>query len=158
MNTGAISTRYAKALLRYSQERGVADAVADQVRMMLSGPEHIPAALVPELEKFVSFLVSKGRRDYLRPVFRKFVDLYSREAGIRYAGLTTVTDSPELTEKLQALLEKQTGCKVIIHTAVDPDLIGGFVLELDGYVLDASVRRRIDIIRRQFMVSNNRLV
>lgn len=158
MNTGAISTRYAKAFLRYSQENGSADAVAGQIREMLSDPERIPEELVPDLEKFVSFIVARKRKEYLRPVFRKFIELYSREAGIKYARLVAFKDSPALAEKLHALLEKQTGCKVVIETAVEPELIGGFVLEIDGYMLDASVRHQIDVIRRQFIVSNNRIV
>ncbi len=158
MNTGAISTRYARALLRWSQESGAADAVAGQVRTMLSDPDNVPHPLVPELENFVSFVIAKGRKEYLRPVFRKFVELYNREAGISCIRLTVVRESPVLTEKLQALLEKQTGRRVVMETAVDAELIGGFVIEVDGYTLDASVRHQIDSIRRQFMVSNNRIV
>lgn len=158
MNTGAISTRYAKALLRWSQESGAADAVAGQVRTMLSDPDNIPQKLVPELEKFVAFLIAKGRKEYLRSVFRKFIELYNREVGVKYARLTAVGDSPALTEKIRTLLEKQTGCKVNMETVVDPGLIGGFVVEVDGYTLDASVRHQIDTVRRQFMVSNNRIV
>ena len=72
--------------------------------------------------------------------------------------MSVVCDSPSLNDRIQALLESQTGSKVILDTVVDPSLIGGFVLEVGGYMLDASVRHQIDEIRRQFIVSNNRIV
>ena len=55
-------------------------------------------------------------------------------------------------------LEKQLGCEVLLETSVDPDLVGGFTLEVGDYLLDASVRRQIETIRRQFVISNNRIV
>ena len=41
---------------------------------------------------------------------------------------------------------------------VDPSLIGGFVVQVGDYLLDASVRNQIETIRRQFVVQNNRIV
>lgn len=158
MNTGVVSSRYAKALLLRAQELGCSDKVCTQIKAMLADPEHIPSPLEPALEEFIAFLVKKGRKDCIKSVFLSYVDLYCAEAGVRYASLTTVVESPELEEKLHALLEKQTGCKVFMETSVDPELLGGFVLEVGGYMLDASVRRQIEMVRRQFIISNNRLV
>ena len=84
--------------------------------------------------------------------------MYYRSRGIRVARLTTVAASKELERKLHAMLEKQLGCEVLIETRVDPALIGGFTLEVGDYLLDASVRRQIETIRRQFVIQNNRIV
>lgn len=158
MNTGPISTRYSKALLAYADENGSARQVATQIKAMLDNPAELPSPLDPVLEHFVAFLAEKGRQDYLKPVFRKYLELYCKEAGIKYARMSVVCDSPSLNDRIQALLEGQTGSKVILDTVVDPSLIGGFVLEVGGYMLDASVRHQIDEIRRQFIVSNNRII
>lgn len=158
MNSGAISTRYAKALLLYTQGTGRVTQVCDQIKAMLENPEHVPSPLEADLERFISLLVKRGRKEYLRPVFRAFIDLYCKEYGIKYARLTVVTDTPGLKEKMQALLEKQTGCRVFLETEVDPGLVGGFTVEVGGYMLDASVRHQIELIRREFVLSNNRLV
>lgn len=63
-----------------------------------------------------------------------------------------------LESRLRDLIEKQTGCRLILKTEVNPSLIGGFVFEVEDTVLDASVSRQLDIIRRQFMEKNRRIV
>ena len=45
-----------------------------------------------------------------------------------------------------------------METSIDAELLGGFVLELDNEMLDASVRRQIDDIRRQLVQKNNRII
>ena len=65
---------------------------------------------------------------------------------------------PSLESRLREVIENQTGCKLLLKTEVDPALIGGFVFEVDDLLLDASVSRQIDIIRRQFIEKNRRIV
>ena len=158
MNTGIISTRYATALLRYTQETGGGERVCAQVRRLLDHPEGNPGPLEPELERFVRLLVRNGRMGDVRFIFHSFLTMYYRSQGIQVAHLTTVVPSGELERRLHAMLEKQLGCQVRIETRVDPALLGGFTLEVGDYLLDASVRRQIETIRRQFVIQNNRIV
>ena len=158
MNTGIIASRYAAALLRYTQETGGGERVCAQVRSLLEHPEQRPGPLEPELERFVRLLVKNGRLEDVRLVFRSFLTQYYRSRGIRVARLTTVVPSKELENRIRAMLEKQLGGEILIESSVDPDLIGGFTLEVGDYLLDASVRRQIETIRRQFVISNNRIV
>ena len=158
MNTGIISSRYATALLRYTQETGGGERVCAQVKRLLEHPQEDPGPLEPELERLVALLVKNGRLGDVRFIFRSFIAMYYRSRGIEVARLTTVVPSGELERKLHAILEKQLGCEVLIESFVDPDLIGGFTLEVGDYLLDASVRRQIETIRRQFVISNNRIV
>ena len=65
---------------------------------------------------------------------------------------------PSLESRLRELIEKQTDCKLILKTEVNPSLIGGFVFEVEDTILDASVSRQLDIIRRQFIEKNRRIV
>ena len=158
MNTGIISSRYATALLRYTQETGGGERVCAQVQRLLEHPEQRPGPLEPELERFVRLLVKNGRLEDVRFIFRSFISMYYRSRGIRVARLTTVGPAPELEQKLRTMLEKQLGGEVRIESVTDPALIGGFTLEVDDYLLDASVRRQIERIRRQFVIQNNRIV
>ena len=158
MNTGIISSRYATALLRYTQETGGGERACAQVRRLLEHPEERPAALEPELERLVRLLVKNGRLEDVRFVFRSFIAMYYRSRGIEVARLTTAVPAQELEQKLRAMLERQLGCEVLLESDVDPDLLGGFTLEVGDYLLDASVRRQIETIRRQFVISNNRIV
>ncbi len=158
MNTGIISTRYAKALLMYTEENGSGERVCAQVREMLKSPDSVPARLEPELERFVALLLRNGRMGDVRFILRSFVSMYYRSKGVRIASLVTSVPAPGLEEKLHPLLERDFGCKVIFETSVDPSLIGGFVVTVDDRLLDASVRSQIETIRRQFIIQNNRIV
>ena len=67
-------------------------------------------------------------------------------------------EAPSLESRLREVIESKTGCKLDLKTEVDPTLIGGFIFEVDDLLLDASVSRQIDIIRRQFIEKNRRIV
>ena len=67
-------------------------------------------------------------------------------------------EAPTLESRLRDLIEKKTGCRLILKTEVNPSLIGGFVFEVEDTVLDASVSRQLDIIRSQFIEKNRRIV
>lgn len=158
MNTGVISSRYARALLRLVGETGCGAQVCAQVQALLRDPDNAPTPLEPDLEKFIALLVRNGRMDLVRLIFTTFVRMYNESAGILTAHLTTVVPAPQVEEKLHSLLESRTGCRVVLDSSVDPSLIGGFRLEVGDYLLDASVSRQIETIRRQFEMNNTRLV
>ena len=96
MTSRAITQRYATALLRLTQESGRGEQVCSQVRAMLRDSSSLPQDLEPDLVRFVQFLTSKGRQDYLRRIFRSFVDLYCESVGLRHVVLTTTVPAPAL--------------------------------------------------------------
>ena len=133
-------------------------------------------SLAPDLRKFLELLIRNGRIGDVRLIFTTFVTEYYRARHIKRAKLV-VADSallnpeptpsdrelaeplrPTLDVRLRDLIEKQTGCKLILKTEVKPSLIGGFVFEVEDTVLDASVSRQLDFIRRQFIEKNRRIV
>lgn len=158
MNTGAITKRYATALLRLTQESGRGGQVCSQVRAMLRDSNRIPATLEPDLQKFIGLLAQKGRTDYLRRILRTFVDLYCESVGLRHVTLTSAVPSPALERRVRAELESRFGSNVLIETEVDPALIGGYRVEVDGRMMDASVRRQLQILEREFIEKNKRIV
>ena len=158
MNTGILSSRYANALLRYTEETGGGERVCAQVRLLLDHPDQDPGPLEPELERFIRLVVDNGRLEDVRFMFRSFIEMYYRSRGILVARLTTAVPSAELEQKLRTMLEGKFGGEVLVESRVDPALVGGFTLEVGNYLLDASVRRQIETIRRQFIISNNRIV
>ena len=123
-----------------------------------------PGRLAPELRKFISLLIRNGRIGDARLVFTTFITEYYRSRNIKRARLVVADPSllspvvPSLETRLREVIENQTGCKLLLKTEVDPALIGGFVFEVDDLLLDASVSRQIDIIRRQFIEKNRRIV
>ena len=55
-------------------------------------------------------------------------------------------------------MKRKTGDEVIIEVDVDPSIIGGFVFDIDDYLVDASVKRQLDVIREQFIERNIRII
>jgi len=158
MNTGLISTRYAKALFRYAEETGGAERVARQAYDLLLNPDIESVRLEPELECFVGLLVKNGRIGDVRLMLHAYVAMYYRSKGYRLATLVTAVPCPDLESKISAMLEEKFHCTVILDTKVDPTLIGGFIVEIDDHLIDASIRNQIETIRRQFVIQNNRIV
>ena len=158
MNSGAISKRYATALLRLTLDSGSGDKVCAQVIRILKDPSSIPSPLEPDLKRFISLLVKNGRTEYLRLILRTYVDLYCQAAGLAHVQLTSAVPSPELERRITEELEQRTSRKVMLETEVDPSLIGGYRVEYNGKMLDASVRRQLELLQRQFVEKNNRIV
>ncbi len=142
-----------------------------------SGAESVEGiSLAPDLRKFLELLIRNGRIGDVRLIFTTFVTEYYRARHIKRAKLVVADPAllnpeptlsnrelaeplrPTLDVRLRDLIEKQTGCKLILKTEVNPSLIGGFVFEVEDTVLDASVSRQLDIIRRQFIEKNRRIV
>jgi F-type H+-transporting ATPase subunit delta len=158
MNTGVISRRYATALLKYVTESGHGEQVYAQVKALLSDPDSAPQPLSEDLQKFTALLVRNGRMELVKLIFSSFLRQYEAQAGIHVARLRTAVDSPALQEKLRSFVREKIGGTVEFTTEVDPGLIGGFVLEVDGCRMDASVARQLGDIRKQWMDKNKRIV
>lgn len=186
MNTGIIASRYAKALHRYVTAHGDAALVCRQamtlgkallevpeLRQVLMDPagvstarkmEFLQAALGEEpmadaLGRFLSLVAEGGRFDALPFMLQDYVDLYYKAQGIHFAKLVTaVPASDEMQEQIRAEAERRLGGKVILDSSVDPSLLGGTVLTVDGYRVDASVRTQLRTLHDQFIKKNKRIV
>ncbi len=131
-------------------------------------------AITAELRKFLELLIRNGRIGDVRLIFTTFITEYYRSRHIKRARLVVAdpalltpdpissvaepVEAPTLESRLRDLIEKRTGCKLILKTEVNPSLIGGFVFEVEDTVLDASVSRQLNIIRSQFIEKNRRIV
>ena len=126
--------------------------------------------MAPELARFVDLLiangrigalrmVANGRIGALRMVLLDFKDRYRRSLGLRKASLKVAVPPPdELVTRLKALVKERTGDEADIEVVVDPDLIGGFVFDIDDAIIDKSVARKLELIKLQFIEKNRRIV
>ena len=186
MNRGLVITRYAKALVKYVQEGGQGDVVCSEAESLVKALQDVPdlgrmvmaaddvvspfdkkkllqsalgGQLSPEMSRFLTLLNQNGRMELVQEILHVFVDLYRRSIGVRKAHLTTVAEPPErLLLRLKDLVREKTGDDVIIEVDVDPSLIGGFVFDIDTYLMDASVKRQLEQIREQFIERNRRII
>jgi F-type H+-transporting ATPase subunit delta len=185
VNTGIITDRYAEALLKYVLETGRGEQAVAQAerieasvsalpelsRLMLSrdivsGEEKkallrscVDGELEDSLDRFFTLLVRNGRIGLVRETLHRFIDLYRQDQGVRKATLRTVAPpSGAFLAKLSAMVKELTGDEARIEVVNDPSIIGGFVLDIDDYLLDTSVSRQLEIIREQFIENNRRIV
>ena len=77
--------------------------------------------------------------------YRQLADIRARTREARVVSAAPLT--AEEKERLTAALEKKSGMKVTLSCAVDPSLIGGMTVEMDGRVTDGSVRTRLREIK-----------
>ena len=185
MNDSIIRTRYADALVKYVRETGNGESVCAQAEKlahvlgevpdlsrMIAAKDVVPAAkkrellhaalggpMAPELDRFIDLLLENGRIGALRFILLDFGERYRRSIGIRKAHLkVAVPPSEDLLARLRALVKERTGDEALIDVEVDPDLIGGFVFDIDDALIDKSVARKLELIRLQFIEKNRRIV
>ena len=87
-------------------------------------------------------------------IFDEFVRLYNKHHNIRIAQFTTaVAISDALAERIKAILEEQTHSTIELQRIVNPELIGGFIVKIDDFLVDTSLIGRINKLKQEF--SNN---
>lgn len=177
MSVQRIASRYAKSLIELSQEQGKLDRVLEDLEsfkavaanrdfyLLMKSPivnadkklSVIKALFEGRYDDltlaFLRILITKGREMYLPEISEEFLHQYKKIKHVSTVKVTTA--KPMSAEALEALRKKleastETDDKVEIETAVDESLIGGFVLEFDDKIYDASVQQKLDELKRGF--------
>ena len=137
-----------------------AAAEVPELRELLRNPQLDPRARAAALEdvlaggdellrNFLLVLVDKGRIGQLEVIAEEFERLVAEQEGVLSAELTTAVElSDDDEQRLLQQIETASGRKVEATRHVDPGLIGGIVLQVGSHRLDASVRGRLDRLRR----------
>lgn len=100
--------------------------------------------------RFLELLAEKHRLPVLFRIRREFDALWAKEQKLLEVSVTSAVRLDEETVKgIGKKIEEQTGNRVDLTSDVDPDLIGGLVIRVGNMVLDASVRNRLERLRRQ---------
>ena len=101
---------------------------------------------------FNHLLVTKSRESFLPEIADAFIGQYKRNQNIHTIKLTTASPvSEELKQQIIGNVKQQTALQnVELNAEVNEALIGGFVLELDGTLIDASVAYDLAKIKSQF--------
>jgi F-type H+-transporting ATPase subunit delta len=100
--------------------------------------------------RFLELLAEKHRLPVLFRIRREFDSLWAKEQKVLEVSVTSAVDLDEETVKgIGQKIQEQTGHKVELAANVDPDVIGGLVIRVGNMVLDASVRNRLERLRRQ---------
>jgi F-type H+-transporting ATPase subunit delta len=104
------------------------------------------------VHNFLRLTAEKGRIGDIEEIAREFDRLVAAEERRVKLELTTAVElSDEEAGSLVAQIEQVTGRKVEATRRVDPSLIGGLILQADSLRVDASVRGRIERLRRELV-------
>jgi F-type H+-transporting ATPase subunit delta len=169
---------YAEALLEAARDekrldpvRGQFDEFAaavagsDDLRRFLRNPQLEPQAKLTTLEdllegsdeiflNFIRLLVEKDRIAEVEDVHEEWTRLLARQERILELELQTAVElDDEEAAKVVEQIENASGRKVVASRTVDPDLIGGLVVQAGSVRLDASVRGRLDQLREELLAT-----
>lgn len=175
MDVGVISVRYARALLKGSTEAKVEDTVYREMQTLAKSYIQVPELRFtidnPLLSKdskeqlftvavggspcaltqaFIRLVLKEDRESVMQFMANSYITLYRKQKNVIRGKLTTATAvAPATEQKMRQMVERKTNGTVEFETEVNPDIIGGFILEYDTYRMDASVKNKLNNILTQ---------
>ena len=169
-----IARVYADALFGVAKEHGKLDVVREQLGRFADavsenrdlqvfffspyfsssekreGISRVVSGADPELVNFLELLAEKHRMPAIFRIRRRFDEMWAKEKRRLEVKLTSAVDLPlDLVEEVGKQIEKQTGQTIELETDVDENVLGGIVLQVGNMVLDASVRNKLERLRKE---------
>ena len=104
----------------------------------------------PELVNFLELLAERHRLPAIFRIRDRFEELWAEENKQLEVKLTSAVElDPKLVKRVGEEIEKRTGRKVELSSEVDEGVLGGLVLRVGNKVLDASIRSKLEKLRRE---------
>ena len=177
MSVQRVASRYAKSLIDLAQERKSLETIKEDMDsfrqatknrdfyLLLKSPIVNPtkkASIFKALFEgkyneltmaFLNIILNKGREEYLPEIAGAFMDQYKKIKHISTIKLTTAVPlSKDALAKIRQKIQEDLpqGTSLEIQTQIQPDLIGGFMLEFDNKQYDASIANKLDQLGKEF--------
>jgi F-type H+-transporting ATPase subunit delta len=169
-----IAEVYSRALFEVAQEHGVLDRVHDELGEFAEALEQdrdlqlfffspyfsseekrdavgrVLDGADERLVNFLKLLAERHRMPAIQRIRRRFDSMWAEEHKLLPVSVTSAVELDEgLVQSIGRRIEEQTGRQVELSSTVDPDVLGGLVLRVGNMVLDASVRNRLERLRKQ---------
>jgi len=114
------------------------------------GLDRVVSDADPVVVNFLKLLIEKHRMPVVFRIRATYDTLWEQENKLLPVQITSAVElDKEIVSQLGDRIAEQTDRKVDISADVDPDIIGGIVVRVGNSVLDASVRNRLEQLRRQ---------
>lgn len=175
MDIGVISVRYARALIKAATGAKLEDKVYQEMQILAKSYIEVPGLrqtidnpmIAKDTKKkllstatggkptaltlsFIELVLNEDRESMAQFMANSYITLYRQQKNIIRGKLTTAVQvTPATEKKMREMVEAKTKGSVEFETEVNPDIIGGFVLEYDTYRLDASVQSQLRETLRQ---------
>ena len=107
----------------------------------------------PMSSAFIDIVARKNRESLVEDIAAEYIRLYDEMRGIEHATVITTTPlTDELRIKFKAMVAKTTGRELIELTEkINPQLIGGYILQLGDRQVDASVKSQLSELKLAFL-------
>jgi F-type H+-transporting ATPase subunit delta len=139
--TDAVDGNRELQVFLFSPYLSTADKV-DGLKRAISGAE-------PELTNFLELLAEKHRMPEIFRIRRELDELWKKENRRLDVTVTSAVELDEaVVKKIGQEVERQTGEEVDLASRVDDGILGGIVLQVGNMVLDASIRTRLEKLRK----------
>ena len=100
----------------------------------------------------INLVIRNKREVYLTGIARNFMDLYRKAKGIHTATLLTAQPVEDSSlNSIKELIRKAYNADVDLSSAVDEDMIGGFILTIEDMQYDASVASNLKKMKKQLL-------
>ena len=175
MDIGVISVRYARALLKSATEAKLEEQVYQEMQTLMASYLKVPelrftidnpmlvkdtkrqlletasgSDLTELTRRLIALVLEEGRESTLQFMAASYITLYRKQKNITRGRLITATAvSAETEQRMRQMVESRTNGTVEFESEVNPDIIGGFILEYDTYRMDASVKTKLNSILSQ---------
>jgi ATP synthase F1 delta subunit len=169
-----IAEVYARALFEVAKERDILDEIHDQLGEFTkaldvnrelavfffspyfsseekkSGLERAVTGADPAFMSFLEALLERHRMPVIFRIRARFEQLWDEEKKLLPVEVTSSVElDKEIVQSIGERIGEQTGQKVELSSNVDPDILGGLVVRVGNVVLDASIRNRLNQLRKQ---------
>ncbi|MEX2105751.1 MAG: ATP synthase F1 subunit delta [Solirubrobacterales bacterium] len=164
---------YAEALFEVAKGKGKLDPVRDQLGQFAdavdrdrdlqvfffspyfssseksAGAKRAITGAEPEFINFLELLIEKQRMTEVFRIRRQFEELWKHENRRIDVTVTSAVElDPAVVSRIGEEIQRQTGEEVDLASRVDADILGGVVLQVGNMVLDASIRNRLEKLRK----------
>jgi len=177
MDYSLISVRYAKALYSLSIDKNISEKVNEDMQLIKEQygnsnklSEFLNSAVIPKNKKkklfqdvfgehvnevtmkFLTMLVDNNREGMLQYITLDFIAMYKKEQQIKTVTLyTAIQLDKEYITDIQSFLAKELKSIVELEVVVREHLIGGFMLMLDGKLIDTTISSKLKQIKKQLL-------
>lgn len=175
MIEGSLARRYSRALFQLAREARKEEAIGNELEAFLqayrgSDLETVltnPAFDVPTRKRvliqvantqqlsilaihFLSLLLERDRLDQLEGIVNGYRRLLNQGKGrVEAKVVSAAALEPTLAERVRAQLRGLSGKEVVMTQDVDPSLLGGMMVELEGKIYDGSVRTQLEKMKQR---------
>lgn len=178
MNDGLIPNRYAKALYKLSLECGDTAIIYKEMKQLAAAyaaeaglKKAVNNPFLPTSDKlkllcaasgakndgtsakFMGLVIKNNRIDFMRAIALAFMKQYRELNGIAKVEIVTATQlgDDEINAIVDVVKDQFGGKTIELTKSVNPDLIGGFTVDVDSRVLDASVKNQLEKLRLKLL-------